>query len=815
MMKLEERLGITTIPPSTTTEPTTEPYTGPSTRKTLAPHFDPDYIFDPNWPMKDVKRLKRCVSDTNRVNHVEKVSFYNAQPQSLKVQNVGAMSNALKIFPSGDLTQVQPLCKDSKLWIKSKREEFGLDVLSIGKQNILKTEETKLKRSRRELNNLKSGNIYLRKKKQFPNEDHVILRRDLGKIVRRSTKRPHLSRKFKSQSRKRYKQDSRMAQMITNMQANITIIPEFLNMKQVLDDCAQYNLSTLFYVYNNVAYFGSLPADLITTKPTVLFTKAKPMTYELGATQVLGANIFNDENKRQHKVSPADIDIPSIDLEHQATTEEPESHRMKDVSETEINETTKLKRKRKKKSGDGTESSSNTSKKTRAKRKSTKAVHSIDSLENSLEQDTSSSKVKAKKRKVRSLGVKSEDALCVVEVLPTFLCLIHNNMHLRRKRNANKEDETKNMENLEENSKLGHFGKLKESFKRSKNNVFTYVREKKESLVDMPRRARYIAREMYLDGKFFFQELKEVPDRMRKDYRDKKDFLKLVWDMLKIFMPVTEFGEKGGTTPETKVVEDPKQYVKNPADYITPDLSDLNGPPETSVKRKTFKGAEPKTERTTETARTSVTKTTPKETEKKTAPVKSERQFKEITKKTAFEEVSTVLTTTEDPSTKSTPIRHNGPIIIADEPRTLKTYHNEPLLITDERSTMQTYHTRVVGPDYVRDDENVETTTLKFNKFDRIIEKVQDEETFDRLSETMKNKNFMNDILKNADTNRLRSVMGDIKPQDVLKKLDEKTIHKMGKLMTELDTDTIRQMQELVMKTTNFGSPGNKVVKTR
>lgn len=797
MLKLEERLGITTIPPSTTTEPTTEPYTGPSTRVTLTSFFDPDYIFDPHYPLREVKRLKRDIPDTNSINNEGKVSSYNSEPKNVQMQKVGTKSNGLNIFPPGDLTWKNSASKDSKLWIKSKREEYGLGVLKMEHKNLL---ETNRKRTRRDTNNLKSIKLRFSKKRYFSNENHVLVKRDLGKIVRRSTKRPFLSRRFKSHSMKRYREDMRLAQMITEMQSNITIIPEFLMMSQVLADFAKHNLSTLFYVYNDVAYFGSVPPHLLTTKPTVLFTKGKSMTYELGATQVLGRNIFN-EKKRDHKVSPGDVDIPNIDIEQQTQTSEPKTESIKGATDTEITEKTKLRRTRKKKNGDNTESSRDSSKKTRVKRKSTKAINIQDSLENSVEKDASSSKVKGNKRKARSLGLNAEDAERVMEALPTFLCLIHNNMHLRKKRNTHDEEETKKIE-LEEKSKVGHFGKLKESLKRSKNNMFAYVREKKESFIDMPRRARYIAREMYLDGKFFFRELKEVPDRMKKDFQEKKDLMKLVWDMLKIFMPVTEKGEKGGTTPETKIVEDPKQYVKNPGDYITPDLSDLNGPPKTSLKCEAFEKTEPKTERTTVTEPTS-TKTTSKQTETKTTPVTAERRFNEKTKKTTIVETSTVWTFTED-------LRKLSSLV-----------HNEPVLITDEPNTIKTYHTRVVGPDYVptntrRNDESDEgKTTRKLSKFDTVIEKVKDEKTFDRLSETMKNKEFMNNVFKNADTNRLKDVMADVKPQDVLSKLDEKTILKMGKLMTELDTDTIRQMQDLVMKTTNFGGTGNKIVKTR
>ncbi|KAL1463239.1 hypothetical protein WDU94_015012 [Cyamophila willieti] len=358
--KLEEKLGLTTQPPPTTPEPSTEPYTGPSTRKTAVPFFDPDYIFDPNWPLKNIKRLKRDVD--NR--------FVTPSINEIKNQKQDVSQNLL--------------------WIKLKRNEFGMN-----SWNTKNTHEKKMNRIKRELNNIIMSQSH---------EKRVLQKRDLGSIVRRSTKRPHLSRNFKAQSMKRYKQDLHLATLLQDLAANITICPEFLHYKQVMDDCKKNNLSTLFYVYNNVAYFGSIPPHVFPTQAANVTAKTKDVTYELGATKIISGDIFGDEKKRQQqKVSPGDVEIPNINLElgevKTTTTTTKASSKNEEVAE--VTDSTKLKRTRKKKTGDKNESSSDTSKKTRAKRKSTKPVE--DSLENvtniNSEEDNASNKGDDKNRR--------------------------------------------------------------------------------------------------------------------------------------------------------------------------------------------------------------------------------------------------------------------------------------------------------------------------------------------------------------------------------------------------------------------------------
>lgn len=772
LVELEEKLGLTTNPPPTTPEPTTEPYTGPSTRKTTACSFDPDYFFDQNWPLKQFKRLKREVSETRYENKLDiKVSFLSNYCQNLVEKNSLGASSSVNIFPSGNKWQFQP--SKNKMWIKSKRFEFGISNLNT---DILK---------------------FLRFQKYLKKTAHFKVKRDLGAILRRSTKRPHLSRKFKSQSMKRFMQDSRLASLLTSIQSNITIVPEFIRLKQVMDDCKRYNLSTLFYVYDNVAYFGSVPPQLLLTTKFDVSTKLKPVTFELGVTKVLGANFFDDDKKVREtvqKVLPSDVEIPNINAEEAAKKAELSQSKSiinddkTDITDSEVSKTTKSKRGRKRKIEDINDISNDTSKRTRIKKKSTKPY-----IDNSLENtpstlgilDTNATKNKTKRRKSRSINVE------VMDILTPLLFFSHKNMNLRKKRNVgNSEKETRDTENQPEKKNNGHFGKLKEHIKRSKDNIVSFVKEKKEALVDMPRRARYIAREMYLDGKFFFQELKEVPRRMKKDYAEKKEMFGLVWDMLKIFMPATEVGEKGGTTPEPKVVEDPKQYVK---DFVTPDLSE---PFETTKKisfqeEQTLEEITEKTSISTfrlkpkEELRTPIFKTEARTTEKTSIFFKTERLIHDNIQS------SLLRTSTSEISMSSTSISKTNFI---------GKNKNEPILITSDISREKVYHTRVVGPEYTIFSDNVVTETTK-NIFQKAFEeKINDEHTFDRISQTMKDKRFMENLLKNADTDRLQKVMENLNPADMFKKMDEKTVNKMGKLMSELDADTIKNMQDLARR---------------
>ncbi|XP_017301461.1 uncharacterized protein LOC103513850 isoform X3 [Diaphorina citri] len=689
------------------------------------------------------------------------------------------------------------------MWIRSKRDEYGVQ----RRNDKLNVKETKLERFRRELNEIKTGEYQYRQ----PRKAHSIVRRDLGKIVRRSTKRPHLSRKFKSQSMKRYKQDCRLASMLTRLASNITIVPEFLNYKQIMEDVKKYNLSTIYYVYDNVAYFGSLPPKLLSSiYATVPSTgPKKAVTYELGATKVLGANIFDGDKGASERVSPVDVEVPNIEevqnkdpkLEPQIIEKEPQNIEKDEktaITESLENETTKLKRTRKKKTGDNNETS-DTTKRTRAKRKSTKSIINTNSLENSPNsvenQDTSSSKTKSKTRKVRSVGELSEKQ--IRELLPALL-YVQNNMHLRRRRDVKEETENSPKKEQGEEKKIGHFGKLKEKIKQSKNNLFSFVREKKESLIDMPRRARYIAREMYLDGKFFFQELKEVPDRIKKDITEKKELLSLVWDMLKIFMPVTEVGEEGGTTPETKIVEDPKQYVKNPEDYLTPNLSDLKNTVAISEKPKIYDYEE--TSKSTQTEKV----TTEKTTEKSTVTIKTKRDFKEIVRTTiktsttesnTFSPTEFISSTTENRQTEST-----------------LEIHNEPVLVTDNPITEKTYRTKIVNP-------GAEETTLPFLQ-EEIVKKVNDEKTFDQLSKSLKDKNFMDNLIKRANNEQMQEIYSKVNPADMMKKINKGTLERMGKLMGELDSSQLAKMQELAKNIYGGGkkspvSSNNKIEKNR
>uniref|UniRef100_A0A8D8Y6J6 Uncharacterized protein n=1 Tax=Cacopsylla melanoneura TaxID=428564 RepID=A0A8D8Y6J6_9HEMI len=762
---LEAKLGLTTLPPPTTTEPPTEPYTGPSTRKTAMSFFDPDYIFDPNWPLKQIKRLKRDVSNrlvTPSMNEIQHEVGNEHQNQD----------------PSLNL-----------LWIKLMRNEFGMNPL-----NTKNTHEKKINRFKREVNNIIESQSH---------EKRVLQKRDLGSIVRRSTKRPHLSRNFKAQSMKRYKQDLHLATMLQDLAANITICPELLNFKRAMDDCKKNNLSTLFYVYNNVAYFGSVPPHVLPTQAANVTAKSKAVTYELGATKIISGDIFGDEKKKQHpKVAPGDVDIPNINIEPEQVETTIKTIEKEEV--TEITDTTKLKRTRKKKTADKNETSSDTTKKTRAKRKTTKPVE--DSLENNSkvnsETENASSQGKSKKRKVRSVDVASQNL--VVNMLPTLLYFVHNNMHLqiRRKRNADElNDKTNKLEDKGETSNLGHFGKLKESIKRSKSNFVSYVKDKKDSFLDMPRKARYIAREMFLDGKFFVQELKEVPDRMKQDFKEKKEMFNLIWDMFKIFMPATEVGEQGGTTPETKVVNDPKQYVKNPEDYLTPDLSDLQG----TTKIRDDKKAETLNEITTTKLFRTTSKTEPR-TEMSTTLAKTERHVETTTTHVPTTTTIKLTTRTHAPiETSTTPVITRAPV--TQEIKTAKQYASEPVLVTDP-TTERIYHTKVLGPDYVPTNTRFveDSSPTPTSIYDRVAQNINDENTFDKLSKSMKDKQFMDSLIKHTDADRLRNVMGNVNPGDIFKKMDDKAINRMGKLMAELDGDTIRSMQELALKT--FVKPG-------